>query len=224
METDIEVQQGVADQLKWEPYLHSSQLRVAVKRGIVTLSGKLDTLSKKRAAENAAGKVAGVKAVSNNIQIGASLVHVKSDAEIAEAARTFLKWNTILADEKIKVKVENGHIKLEGEVRWQFQHVYAEELLENLNGVRSITNLTIIQPAALGAEIAQKVSTAFERSSLVDSGKINVDVSGSSLVLRGRARSFAEKNEAEVIAWCVPGITGVKNKIEMDVPEFALDF
>jgi osmotically-inducible protein OsmY len=115
MKSDVQIQKDVMDELKWQPYLNASEIGVAVKNGIVTLSGIVDTFSKKITAERAAKKVAGVKAVAEDIQVGISPSFQKTDAEIAEAVVNALKWHTAVQEEKIKAKVENGHVKLEGE-------------------------------------------------------------------------------------------------------------
>ncbi len=118
MKTDIQIQKDVLEQLKWEPFLDASEIGVAVKNGIVTLSGIVDSYSKKILAEKVAKKIAGVKAVAVDIQVGLSPVYRKTDAEIAEAVVNALKWHTMIPDQKITISVENGSVKLEGEVDW----------------------------------------------------------------------------------------------------------
>ena len=113
MKSDIKIQEDVMEQLKWEPFLKSSEIGVAVKNGIVTLSGQVDSYSKKLAAENAAKKIAGVRAIAEDIQIGVSPTNRKTDTEIAEAVLNALKWHTMIPDEKIKVKVEDGVVRSE---------------------------------------------------------------------------------------------------------------
>ena len=116
MKSDIQIQKDVMEELKWEPFLNSSEIGVAVKNGIVTLSGQVDSFSKKLAAERTAKKVAGVKAVAEDIQIGVSPAYKKTDTEIAEAVLNALKWHSAVQEEKIKIKLENGNVTLEGEV------------------------------------------------------------------------------------------------------------
>ena len=224
MKTDSQIQQDVMDQLKWEPYLNAAQIGVAVKNGIVTLSGQVDTYSKKLIAENAAKKISGVKAIAEDIQIGVSPAYNKTDAEIAEAVLNALKWHTAVQEEKIKVKVEDGYVRLEGEVEWNFQRKNAAAAIENLAGVRSVINLITVKPKITASDIQDKINEAFKRSATIDAGKITTEVIGSKAILRGKVRSFAEKEDAENAAWFAPGITAVESKIEIEVPEYSFEY
>jgi osmotically-inducible protein OsmY len=221
MKTDFQIQKDVMDELKWEPFLNSSEIGVAVKKGIVTLSGIVDTYSKKLAAEKAAKRVMGVKAVAEDIQVGISPDYRKTDTEIAEAVFNALKWHTAIPEEKIKIKVENGDVKLEGEVEWEYERHTAKTAIENLPGVRTIFNLITVKPRITPNDIKQKINAAFHRSATVDSAKITADVIGSKVILRGKVRSFTEKEDAEYAAWAAPGVLGVESKLEIEEPEYA---
>lgn len=224
MKTDSQIQKDVMDQLSWEPYLNAAQIGVAVKNGIVTLSGQVDTYSKKLIAENAAKKISGVKAIAEDIQIGVSPVYNKTDAEIAEAVLNALKWHTAVQEDKIKIKVEDGYVRLEGEVEWDFQRKNAASAIENLAGVRSVINLITVKPKVSSSDIEEKINEAFKRSATIDAGKITAEVIGNKAILRGKVRSFAEKEDAENAAWFAPGITSVDSKIEIEIPEYSYEY
>ena len=221
MKSDNQIQEDIIDQLKWEPFLNASQIGAAVKNGIVTLTGQVDTYSKKLAAENAAKKIAGVKAIAEDIQIGVSPEYNKTDTEIAEAVLNALKWHTAVQEEKIKIKVENGNVRLEGEVEWEFQRNNAETAIENLTGIRSVMNLINVKPNFTASDIKKKITAAFQRSATIDAGKITVEVTGDKVILGGKVRSFAEKEDAEKAAWLAPGVTRIESRIEMEDPEYA---
>jgi len=218
MQTDSDIQKNVMEELKWEPFLKASEIGVAVKNGIVTLSGTVDMYSKKMSAEKAAKRVAGVKAVAEEIQVKLSSGTKKNDTEIAEAVLNALKWHSAVQEDKIKVKVENGWVTLDGEAEWEFQRRSAKTSVENLLGVAGITNNIKIKPSLSAADIKNKITSAFHRSATVDSGKVDVTVTGSKVVLSGNVRSYSEKKDAEDAAWLAPGVISVENNLDVVVP------
>jgi osmotically-inducible protein OsmY len=224
MKTDSQIQKDVMAQLKWEPFLNASEIGVAVKNGIVTLSGKVDSYLKKLAAEDAAKKIAGVKAIAEDIQIGVSPADKKTDTEIAEAVVNALTWHTAVQEDKIKIKVENGVVKLEGEVEWEYQKTNAKSAVNNLAGVNSVINLIVVKPKIVSSAIEKRINEAFHRSATIDASKVKADVIGSKITLRGKVRSYVEKEDAENAAWNAPGVTSVIDELEIEVPEYELDF
>ena len=221
MKSDNQIQKDVMDQLKWEPFLNAAEIGVAVRNGIVTLSGQVDSYYKKLSAEEAAKKVSGVKAVAEDIQIGVSPVYAKTDTEIAEAILSALKWHTAVQDEKVKIKVDNGNVTLTGEVDWDFQRTNARKAIESLAGVRSITNLITVKPKVTSAGIQRKIESAFQRAASINSRKIKVEVIGSKVILSGTVSSLAEKEEAETSVWNADGVMQVENNLEIIIPEYS---
>lgn len=221
MRSDIQIQEDVIEQLKWEPFLNSAEIGVAVKNGIVTLSGIVDTYSKKITAEDAAKKIAGVKAVAENIQVGISPAYRKTDAEIADAVLFALKWNANIPNDRIKVKVEDGVVSLEGELEWEFQRSEARHAVERLAGVRSLNNLIKIRPTLKPDNIKEKITAAFIRTATIDSEKIKVEIVDSKVVLKGTVRSMAEHDDAENAAWAAPGVTLVENDLVLEEEQLA---
>lgn len=215
MKTDSEIQKNVMEELKWEPFLKASEIGVAVKNGIVTLSGTVDTYGKKVSAEKAAKRVAGVKAVAEDIEVKLSSGGKRNDTEIAEAVLNALKWHSAVQEDKIKIKVEDGWVTLEGNVEWEFQRSAARTSVEHLMGVVGISNNIKIVPSLSATEVKRKISSAFQRSATVDSEKINIAVDGSKVILTGKVRSYVEKRDAEKAAWLAPGVNRVENKLEI---------
>lgn len=216
MKSDSEIQADVMEELKWEPILNTAEIGVAVNNGIVTLSGAVESYAKKLAAESAAKRVSGVKAVAIDIEVMLQKAGKRSDTEIAQAAVNALKWNTQLSTEKIKVKVEDGWITLEGTLEWEFQKTMARNALENLFGVKGIINKITISPKIKSNEIKQKIKAALIRSATIDSEKIFIETIGDKVILTGTVRSYAEKQDAEDAACAAPGVAKIDDQLEIE--------
>jgi osmotically-inducible protein OsmY len=221
MKTDDQIKRDVMDELLWEPLLLASEIGVAVKSGVVTLSGIVDSYAKKLSAERAAKRVSGVKVVALDIQVGVSPRFAKSDTEIAEAVLNALKWHTAVQENNIKIKVEDAIVKLEGEVEWEYQRNNSKFAIENLSGVKAVINLITVKPKISANDLEKKISAAFHRNATLDAGKIMVKVSGNRVILNGSVRSFAESDDAEDAAWAAPGVLNVENNLEIVEPEYA---
>ncbi|MBI4947271.1 MAG: BON domain-containing protein [Bacteroidetes bacterium] len=221
MKTDPEIQKNVMEELRWEPLLNAAEIGVAVKNGVVTLSGTVDRYLKKREAEKATKRVAGVKAVAEDIEVKISDAFRKTDAEIADAVLNALKWHSSIQDEKIKVTVEDGWVTLEGEAQWEFQRSSARSSVENLIGVKGISNNIKIVSRVVLKEVKQKITSAFHRSATIDADKINIETAAGKVILTGKVNSWSEKRDAENAAWACPGVDRVDNKLEVESEIFA---
>jgi len=216
-ETDIrsdeQIQEDVLAEFKWDTRLKPNEVGVSVKDGVVTLTGWVDSYSKKWIAEDAAHRVRGVKAVANDIEVRLPGSSERTDPEIAAAAVNALKWDSLVPADKIKVTVSKGWVTLEGEVEWQYQKEYAERDVRNLWGVKDVSNLIRVKPRLKASELKEQVEQALVRSAKTDADRITVDVDGSKVTLSGTVRSWAERDEAERAAWLAPGVTSVDNRI-----------
>jgi len=221
MKTDHLIQEDILEALKWEPFLNETEIGVAVKNGVVTLSGMVDSYAKKLSAEKVAMNVSGVKAIAEDIQVGVSLSDEKTDTEIAEAILNALKWHVAVQEDRIKIKVESGIVKLEGQVDWLYQRNNAKTAIQNLVGVKAVINLITISPKVAQADISEKISAALKRNALVDADKISVEIKGSKAILNGKVRSMIEKEDAELAAAAAYGISSVENNLEVVIPSYA---
>lgn len=217
MKTDLEIKQDVIEELKWEPFLNASQIGVSVKEGVVTLSGSIDSYSKKIAAEKATKNVSGVKAVALDLEVNLPGSSIRNDTDIAEAVVNALKWHSAVRENKINVKVESGVVTLEGIVDWEFQKNSARMMVENLMGVKGIVNTIQIKQKTSIEDIKQKVSAAFHRSATIDAS--GIDIIDNKAILKGNVRSWAEKEDAENAVWSANGIERVDNRLEIKTDE-----
>lgn len=221
MKTDAEIQKDVMEELKWEPAIRSSGIGVAVKNGVVTLSGTVDTYSEKKTVEKAALKVAGVKGIAEDIEIKLSYHDQKTDAELAQAVVNGLKWNVLVPDNKIKIKVENAWVTAEGTVEWAYEQNAVRDAISGIVGIKGISNLVKLEPKVNPADVKKKISAAFERSATIDANGIHIENVGNKVILTGKVRSYAERQEAEQAAWNAPGVATVENKLEVKIPSYA---
>jgi osmotically-inducible protein OsmY len=221
MRTDTEIQKDIAEQLKWEPFLNPAEIGVAVKDGIVTLTGEVDSYSKKMGAELAVKKIAGVKAVAEEIHVGPSPTYLRTDSELAAAVATALKWHTAVMEDKIKIMVEKGVVSLTGEVDWNFQRQAALDAVKDLAGVTRVNNYISVKPGVTSRDVRQKIIAALQRNATLDADKITVELLGNRVILSGAVRSLAEKDDAEMAAWAAPGVSFVENRLGVVEREYS---
>lgn len=213
-QTDPEIQRKIKDELQWEPRIHDSDIVAFVKNGHVILSGVVDSYKKKTDAEIAAIRIEGVTGVENTIQVRIS--DKKSDAEIEKAIKSSITWNSSVDESKIRIRVNNGWVTLEGEVAWEYQKSRAEEVVKDISSVTGISNfLEVISPFPVTRDIKEKIDAALKRAYALSSHEIKVDVRDKKVILTGKVRTLRERAAAETAAWSAPGIAKVDNKLEV---------
>jgi len=213
MDKNEQLQKDVQDAIMWEPLLNAAEIGVIAKDGVVTLTGVVDNYSKKIEAENAAKKVNGVKAVSENIKINFGTSDKMNDTEIATEILNVFKSNWEIPSELLKVQVENGWVTLDGDVSWNFEKDAAKKSIIHLPGISGVSNNIRIISAAKDIVEEKDIKAAFARNWSMADNEIHVTVVNNKVTLVGMVNSLYQKDEAERIAWNAPGVGGMDNQL-----------
>jgi len=217
--TDEQIQTDVLEELQWDTRMQPNEIVVAVKDGIVTLTGWVDSYQKKIAAEEAAHRVRGVKAVVNDIEVRLPGSAERTDADLVAAVLNALKCDAAIPAGEVDVTVSQGWVTLKGEVEHVFQVRDAERAVRRHAGVKGVTNLIgVNKPRVLPTDLKQQIERALIRNAQTDARRITVEVQGSEVILRGAVSSYAEKKAAEETACSPSGVTEVDNRIIVSLP------
>jgi osmotically-inducible protein OsmY len=215
MKSDSQLKQDVQAELEWDPAINATHVGVAVADGVVTLTGHLDSYAEKYAAERAAQRVEGVKAVAVELDVKLVAGHKRSDAEIGAAVESALRWNSLVPDDRVKVMVEQGWVTLSGELDWEYQREQALKAVRPLTGVLGVTNHMALKPQVTPGNITQRIQGALQRQAEREAKGIEVIVSGHTVTLKGQVHSWAERKAAQGAAWSAPGISNVVNQLRV---------
>jgi osmotically-inducible protein OsmY len=213
MKSDTQLKKDIEDELLWSPDVDETDIAVKVTDGVAALSGYVHSYAQKYQAEAAVKRVAGVAGVANDIEVRLISDEGLSDPEIARSAVNAIKEELPITSEGIKVLVQGGRVTLEGKAQWQYQKERAQQAVRPLRGVKSVINLIDIAPKVEPKDIKRKIQSAFQRNAQIDSNQVSVEADGATVTLKGRVRSWAERQQAQDTAWCAPGVKEVKNEI-----------
>jgi osmotically-inducible protein OsmY len=214
--TDRALQRLVEDALGWEPGVGAASVGVSANNGIITLSGEVGSYTERSIAERAALKVYGVKAVANELNVRLASDLTRTDTDIAAAAATALQWNTVVPANRVTIVVSDGWVTLKGALSWHYQKEAAARAVRDLTGVRGVTNEIAVQPLrpeVQTGDIQARIEAAFKRSAEIDARRVGVAAHDGKVTLTGNVRSWAERREAERVAWAAPGVTVVDDRI-----------
>jgi osmotically-inducible protein OsmY len=214
MRPDADIKRDVEAELQWDPDIRSDDIAVAVKDGVVALTGFVRSYNQRWQAEAAAKRVKGVVAVANDINVRLPLINQRPDPEIARdivmALRSELPWSF----EQIKAVVSDGRVTLEGRVEWNYQRERAANAAQRVRSVKSLTNSIEVKPPAPAPErIKEKIEEALKRNAEIDASRVSVETKDDTVILRGKVLSWAESREAERAAWAAPGVGKVDNQL-----------
>ena len=216
--TDTELKMDVLAELRYEPSVRITDIGVLVKDGAVTLNGYATNYCEKCDAVSAAKRVAGVRAIADDIEVKLPDSIRRTDGEIAAAAANQIDWSTTIPRGAAEITVSEGQITLEGEVEWWYQKNAAENAVQYLAGVRGVTNLITIKPKLAPVDFETAIKSALARNALLDAKKIQVQSTSGKVMLRGTVRNYFEREEAERVAWAAPGVFSVENQLKVEWP------
>ncbi|HWD66914.1 MAG TPA: BON domain-containing protein [Caulobacteraceae bacterium] len=215
MRTDSDIKRDVENELSWDPDIDSADIAVAVKDQVVALTGFVRSFSQKWQAERDAKRVLGVSGIANDIEVRLPSVNQRPDPDIARDAVTALKFQLPFWHEHLTPVVKNGWVTLEGDAEWYFQRERAETAVRHVRGVTGVSNMITVKPRVAPMEVKARIEEALKRSAEVDAKQIHVEANGGKIVLEGKVKSWAERQEAERAAWRAPGVTNVVDKIQV---------
>ncbi|MBB6130687.1 BON domain-containing protein [Mucilaginibacter lappiensis] len=217
MKNNQELAKDVAAAIKWEPIMSGTDIHVTAIDGVVTLTGFVDGNLKKYKAEDVAKSIVGVKAVVEHIQLKFANDDEKGDDAIALEIIKALKADVQVPHDRIKIRVENGWVTLEGELPWNFEKQAAAAAIRPIEGIKVFTNSIRIQPDSPDEIEQEAIQRALRRSSAMDDQDIHVYVTENNVTLNGVVNSYFQKDEAERITWNAPGVRTVKNELSIDL-------
>lgn len=217
IKTDRELRHNVTEALDFDPLVHAAQIGVGVNDGVVTLSGTVPSYFERVEACRAALRVQGVQALADELEVDLPGTHVRNDEDIARDIHNALSVNLLVPEEGVKVLVHGGMVTVSGEVDWHFQKEAAERAARLVGGVKAVSDLVTVRarPQADWAGVKRAISSAFQRHASLDAKKVEVQIDGGTVTLRGAVRSWPERQDAERAAWSAPGVHAVVNTLEV---------
>ncbi|MFO1185703.1 MAG: BON domain-containing protein [Bauldia sp.] len=210
---DKEIRADVLAELDWEPSVNAANIGVAVENGVVTLSGHVATYAQRFAAERAAKRVRGVRAVAEEIEVRPEMTHVTADDEIAKRAVNVLAWDVELPAGAVKVVVTKGWVTLSGEVEWPYMRTLAESRIRTLQGVTGLTNLIQVKARADAAEIRRRIVDTLKRNAEIDAKGIRVTLVDGKVTLEGKVHTWRDRDALETAVWAAPGVKAVDDRV-----------
>lgn len=216
MKTDALLKADVTSELAWDPSVgERAGIGIAVRDGVVTLSGQVDNYMRKYAVERAVRRVSGVRGIAVDLEVLLADGAKTRDTDIAQAALSAMHWHSAVPDDRVRIEVDDGHVTLTGEVDWAYQMAGAEQCVRPLRGVKGVTNNIRIRPHANVADIATGISSALTRHAQREARKISIQVDGGVVTLRGKVDSLREREAAVGTAWSAKGVTRVVDQLEI---------
>ena len=185
--TDKQIQTAVERALQYDPRVLSFEPEVTVEKGVVTLTGNVDHLTAKMAAERVARYTIGVRRVKNFLHVRPPVV-APEDAEIESFTRQALQRDPYIDHKDIVIECENAHVGLYGLVDNAFERQHAEWTASRQLGVVHVDNYLTVRAkwkpksdAAIEADLKDRLATIFTD----EDNKVTAKVSNGVALLEG---------------------------------------
>ncbi|MGE0410212.1 MAG: BON domain-containing protein [Amphiplicatus sp.] len=215
MRSDEEIRDDILAEIDWDPRIESTDVGVTVKDGAVSLMGTVNTYAEKIAAEEAAKRVKGVRAIAEEIKVKLPSSDKTTDEEIAKRIAHILQWNTSIPGDDIKAEVRSGFVTLTGDVDWNYQREYAKTLVSGVRGVSAVSNMIKVKTRVLAGDVTREITRALHRNADVEASKVKFDVAGGRVTLRGDVKAWYERKLVEDAVWAAPGVTDVVDNLRV---------
>lgn len=212
---DITLRQNILDELEFEPKVDAAEIGVTARGGVITLTGRVGTYAEKDAAEKAARRVKGVRAIAQEIDVRILGPRRTDDDDIARRAVKMVDWNISIPKQMVQIRVCKGVVTLTGEVEWQYQKNAAAAAVRDLAGVVGVSNLIEVVPGISAGDVKKRIENALERDAELEAQAIQVDVSGGKVTLKGKVRTWSERRAAERAAWSAPGVYALDDQLSI---------
>jgi osmotically-inducible protein OsmY len=210
---DRTLRQYIIDELDFDPSFNSANIGVAVENGVATLTGHVSSYAEKLAAERAARRVKGVRALAEEIEVRYSSEKKTSDDQIAERALKVMAWDARVPKDAVTVRVERGWVTLEGSAGWRYQKSACESAVRKLTGVVGVTNLIRVRPRVEATDVRNKIMAALKRNAEIETDAVRIFVDGNTVTLEGKVKAWYERDLVEKAAWSAPGVASVVDNV-----------
>jgi osmotically-inducible protein OsmY len=207
----IDLHKDLVEELAFDPSVNERHIAVNVDAGIVTLTGTVSSYAQKLAAEKAVKRVRGVRGIVEELTIDLPAFHQRNDADLTASAIQALRWNANIPVNALFVKVENSWITLTGTVDWQYQREAARISVASIAGVRGVINDVVLRKFVSPGDVKAKIKDSFRRNAEIDATRIVVEASEGVVTLRGPVHSWTEREDAQIAAYSIAGVSDVKN-------------
>ena len=215
MLSDKELKETILQELEFDSAVEANLIGVIVEDGAVTLTGTIENYLQRYAAVKAVKRVAGVKAVADDIEVVLSQLHRRDDSEIAKHISHVFDYNVAIPEDAIKAEVHHGHVTLTGQVDTEKKRRNVEKQVAHVAGVTTIDNQISLEPKIVASDVQEQICAALKRNAELEAEHVIITVDGNKVILTGRVKSFYERELAQLAAWRAEGVTKVVDKIEV---------